>query len=566
MTGVGSTTGSRPGAVQPWLPRLHLTPSRARMTDPNGLVWHASRYHLYFQSSPGGPGGGPAGSGDGGGGGGQGGGEQVSWGHATSTDLLHWTEHPVAIPATASESVTTGTVVEDVYDTSGLAHGGAPALVAVYTATDPVTGELHQALAASADGGYTWQRVPDGPLLRGRGGEPFDFEIRDPRVFWYPPRSCWVMVAAPATEHVVQFWCSTDLLTWNKVGRFGPFGPDEGRWEVPDLVEVPIDADPDGDSRWVLALSVDRRPGTGGSGMVYAVGDFDGRTFTPEHDGDAFGPFSWVDHGSDFSAATSFAHDPQQIGPQPSPVWVGRLGNWAHADAVPAGWRGVASLPRTLRLARFGDRFRLVQRPVPEVATARQGIGTRLLHVILPTAAGTGAGAVTGAGADGAPVRRRVPGAGGACLEVRVDVEVGPGASAGIEVLASADGSQYTRITWSQETGQLVLDRRASQMIGFGPSTGSESAALAAGPLDGVPVTEGPAAGGRRVRFAVWVDVCCVEVFGGEGETVLSAQVFPDPDSTAVSMYAQGGPVVVRELQAWPLHLPPTTSTDRGGR
>jgi sucrose-6-phosphate hydrolase SacC (GH32 family) len=58
------------------------------------------------------------------------------------------------------------------------------------------------------------------------------------------------------------------------------------------------------------------------------------------------------------------------------------------------------------------------------------------------------------------------------------------------------------------------------------------------------------------VRFAIWVDVCCVEVFGGEGETVLSAQVFPDGESTFVSMYAEGGPVVVRELQVWPLQLP----------
>ena len=89
--------------------------------------------------------------------------------------------------------------------------------------------------------------------------------------------------------------------------------------------------------------------------MVYAVGDFDGRTFTPAQDGDAFGPFSWVDHGPDFSAATSFAHDPQRTGPQNSPVWVGWLGNWAYADIVPTTpWRGVPSLPRTLRLARMG--------------------------------------------------------------------------------------------------------------------------------------------------------------------------------------------------------------------
>ena len=106
MTSVGPATGARPGAVQPWRPRLHLTPSRARMTDPNGLVWHASRYHLYFQFSTDPTSTGPTDW------------SAVSWGHATSTDLVHWTEHPVAIAATASESVTAGSVVEDVHDTS----------------------------------------------------------------------------------------------------------------------------------------------------------------------------------------------------------------------------------------------------------------------------------------------------------------------------------------------------------------------------------------------------------------------------------------------------------------
>ncbi|HET9655104.1 MAG TPA: glycoside hydrolase family 32 protein [Kineosporiaceae bacterium] len=519
MSSVDSPTGAQPEALQPWRPLLHLTPSRSRMTDPNGLVWHASMYHLYYQCSAD-----PRAA--------------VSWGHATSPDLLHWTEHPVAIAATASESVTAGSVVEDLHDTTGLG-GGAPALVAVYTATDPATGGQHQALAASADGGYTWQRLPDGPLLAGSGSG--GSQIRDPRVFWYPPRSCWVMVATPVSGSVVQFWCSDDLLSWELVGRFGPFGPPQARWEVPDLVEVPIDADPEGRSRWLLALSVNPRPGTGGSGMVYAVGDFDGRSFVPTQDGDAFGPFSWVDHGPDFYAATSFAHDPARTGPQNSPVWVGWLGNWAYADVVPTTpWRGVQSLPRTLRLARNGDRYRLVQRPVPEIATARDGIGTRLLHVVLPADTGEG------------PVRRRVPGAGGTCLEVRIDVEVGPGASAGVEVLASADGAQYTRVTWSQESGLLCLDRRESGVSGFHP----DFAALATGPLEGSPVTEGPAAGGRRVRFAVWVDVCCVEAFGGDGETVLSAQVFPDGDSGFLSMFAEGGPVVVRELQVWPLRPP----------
>ncbi len=523
------------------------------MDDPNGLIWHGGRYHLFFQYHPEGSAGGP-----------------VSWGHATSSDLVHWSEQSVAIPAIGPEQVLSGSVVLDKADSAGLGEGGPAPLVAVYTTSDPSSGRRAQALASSVDGGYSWRRYAGSPAA---GVGPGEFG--DPKVFRHEPSRAWVMVVAGPDGRSVQIWNSPDLRSWVRTGQVGPHGPaDGGGWEVPDLVEVPIVPPRQGQaagwpaSRWVLSVSVNAGGPAGGSGMVYAVGDFDGREFTPLQDGDAFGPFSWVEHGPDFYAATSCTELPAGPDGDAAPVWMGWLGNWGYADVTPTSpWRGTQSLPRRLHLRPDGERLLLAQSPVAQLLAARQGAGTRLLHVELPALPLPGTVAATaGAGLAARPpapasalVRRVVPGAGGCTLELRLDVEVGPGSAAGVEVLASADGRERTRICFDEPSGQLLLDRRASGTAGFHPAF----AAVCGEALDGEPVTSGPAAGGRRVRFAVWVDACCVEVFGGEGEVVLSAQAFAGPESVSVALFAENGPALVRELLVWPLD--PPAGRDDGG-
>src|SRR5215469_4656944 len=100
---------------EPFRPQFHFTPARNWMNDPNGLSYYKGEYHLFYQYNP---------FGDEWG--------HMSWGHAVSTDLLHWHQLPVAIPEKDGTMIFTGSVVVDTHNTSGLCPQTG-CLVAVYT-------------------------------------------------------------------------------------------------------------------------------------------------------------------------------------------------------------------------------------------------------------------------------------------------------------------------------------------------------------------------------------------------------------------------------------------------
>jgi levanase len=260
---------------EPYRPAIHWTPAQNWMNDPNGLVHHDGTYHLYYQHNPSGNRWG-----------------NMSWGHATSPDLAHWTEQPLAIPQTfdddgvSIEDIFSGSVVVDHGNTSGFGTAQEPPLVAVYTsaytAAHPTSaGVQAQSLAYSTDGGYTWTKHAGNPVLD-RGSANF----RDPKVFWYddetdPDGGYWVMAAVEAVDHQVLLYRSDDLVDWTYLSTFGPANATGGIWEVPDLFELPVDGDPD-NTRWVMVVNLNPGSVAGGSGGQYFVGDFDGTTFTPE--------------------------------------------------------------------------------------------------------------------------------------------------------------------------------------------------------------------------------------------------------------------------------------------
>jgi levanase len=248
-------------------PQFHFTPAQNWMNDPNGLIWYKGEYHLFFQYNPSGNTWG-----------------NMSWGHAVSTDLVHWKQLPVAIPQDANEMIFSGSVVLDKDNSSGLGTKADPPLVAVYTSLVKASGIQRQSLAYSTDGGLTWKKYAGNPVL-----DVNSANFRDPKVFWYAPAKRWLMAVALSDQHKVSFYSSTDLRNWTHLSDFGPAGATGGAWECPDLFPLPVDGNPK-KTKWVLVVGTNPGSIAGGSGVQYFTGDFDGTRFTADDTGSYTAP------------------------------------------------------------------------------------------------------------------------------------------------------------------------------------------------------------------------------------------------------------------------------------
>jgi fructan beta-fructosidase len=261
-------------AAEQYRPYLHFSPERNWMNDPNGLVYDDGTWHVFFQHNPQGTRWG-----------------NMSWGHATSTDLVHWEEQPVAIPQTfdangvAIEDIFSGSVVVDEGNTSGLGTTENPPMVAIYTSAYTPSHPTHagkqaQSLAYSLDDGQTWTKYEGNPVLDRNSAN-----FRDPKVIRYEDpetsESYWVMVAVEALQYKVVLYRSDDLKTWTHLSDFGPANATGGIWECPDLFPLAVDGDP-ANTKWVLVVNLNPGSVAGGSGGQYFVGEFDGTTFTSE--------------------------------------------------------------------------------------------------------------------------------------------------------------------------------------------------------------------------------------------------------------------------------------------
>ena len=490
VAGTGSTAAA-PG--DPFRPAMHYTPARNWMNDPNGLVYHDGRYHLFYQHNPSGPGW-----------------ANMSWGHAVSTDLRTWREQPIAIRGDRDAQTYSGSAVVDHGNTSGFGTAGNPPMVAIYTARYR-SGRQAQSLAYSTDDGRTWTRYRGNPVLD-RGSKNF----RDPKVFWYSPPNAentggsggyWVMTAVEALDRKVVLYRSDDLLTWRPLSEFGPGSDYRGIWECPDLFPLPVDGNP-GTTKWVLVVShnpatVDVLPPVKdisptllkGTGTRYFVGDFDGTRFTAD------GPPRFVDDGRDFYAGVTFNDAP--AGKRIMMAW---MSNWLYAQQTPTGrWRGAMTLPRELSLRTVGGRPTLISEPV-----AGQGSKAYSRHDIT-----VGPGAVT------LPVKPRA---------YRVHAVFRPGTAErlGLTVRRSAGGAERTRISYDIASGTLSLDRTRSGNVFFGPVFPS---------VDSVRV---PLRGGK-LTLDVYVDASSVEVFAQDGAHTITDLVFPSPSSNGISVDSDGG-------------------------
>ncbi|GAA3618960.1 GH32 C-terminal domain-containing protein [Microlunatus ginsengisoli] len=286
---VGQRTAAAAG--DPYRPAYHYTAAKNFMNDPNGLIYRDGVYHLYYQYNPSGT---TAGNG--------------SWGHATSTDLVHWKRQPLAISTDANEDVWSGSVVYDKTNSSGFGTKRKPAMVAIYTSYDKATGIQRQSLAYSRDDGFTWTKYAGNPVI-----DIGSHDFRDPKVFWDTAHGGWRMVVALAAEKKVSIYSSADLKTWKHESDFGPAGAASAVWECPDLFPLALDGRST-QQRWVLSVSVSGK-------TQYFVGTFDGTTFSsPDADyaapaGTVLNDFEGADYGDWTTTGTAFGSGPVADGP-----------------------------------------------------------------------------------------------------------------------------------------------------------------------------------------------------------------------------------------------------------
>ncbi|YCH09775.1 glycoside hydrolase family 32 protein [Arthrobacter sp. alpha11c] len=488
--------GHRPSASDPWRPAAHLTAEKNWLNDPNGLVYHDGTYHAFYQYNPRGNSWG-----------------NMSWGHSTSKDLVHWEQQPVAMEASPQEEIFSGSIVMDKNNASGLGSAQNPPMVALYTSAYGKNGALPQgaqaqSVAFSLDNGSTWQKYKGNPVLN---LAPTNNNFRDPKITWYEPGRYWVMTTVVADAQVVKMFKSTDLLHWDFLSDFSGVGAQGGLWEVPELVQM--DVEESTAKKWVMLLSINPGGIAGGSGMQYFVGEFDGTRFTAENAAPADAPLTesqWLDHGADYYAANSISGAPGG-----KPVLLGWMGNWDYAQHVPTTpWRGSMAIPRELTLVRGQKRLELRSAiaGVAREALERSGeMRSKNLTVGLEA---------QDLGADFASRTQLI----------ELEMDLTSAREAGILLRRSADGSAGLRISYNKEKRTVKVDRSKAGTSNFSEKFSPyHEVALPSSGSDG------------KVRLRILLDSSSVEVFAQDGAAVISDIFFPDWDNTGCSVFSMDG-------------------------
>jgi fructan beta-fructosidase len=325
-------------------PQIHFSPPAHWMNDPNGMVYYKGVYNLFYQHYPKGTTWGP-----------------MHWGHATSADMIHWKNQPIALYPDSLGLIFSGSAVVDVHNTSGFGKNGQPPLVAIFTHHSQ-PGEKagrddfqNQSLAYSNDNGKTWAKYKNNPVLKNPGIKDF----RDPNVSWYAPGKKWIMTLA--TKDRITFYSSPNLKDWSKESEFGEhLGGHGGVWECPDLFQLTA---ADGKKMWVLVVNINPGGPQGGSATQYFTGNFDGKTFTPNRT-----DTRWLDEGTDEYAGVTWHNTGNRH------IFLGWMSNWQYAEKVPTKtWRSAMTIPRELKLMKADTGYYVASEPVKELNTIKGG-------------------------------------------------------------------------------------------------------------------------------------------------------------------------------------------------
>lgn len=255
-------------AGEKYRPRAHFSARRGWINDPNGLFYYNGQYHLFYQHNPYGRDWG-----------------NMHWGHAISTDLMHWTELGVALLPDENGMVFSGSAYVDRENISGLGNGKEPPILLYYTAGGGYSKmsqghRFTQAMAYSTDGGSVFHHYKNNPVV----GHLFE-DNRDPKVVRDPVTGLFYMALYLGNNRFMLL-TSHDLCKWSR-GQELILSND---MECPDIYRLPIENE--NGSCWIF---------TGANGR-YLIGQLDNGFFTITE------PVRRLHYGKGCYAAQTFAN------------------------------------------------------------------------------------------------------------------------------------------------------------------------------------------------------------------------------------------------------------------
>ena len=464
-------------------PKYHFSPAYGWMNDPNGMTYINGEYHLFYQYNPYGSKWG-----------------NMHWGHAVSSDMIHWTELDPAIVRDNYGQIFSGSSYiarlpkgmegTDPFLADVLLPGNGTEgdFIASYYTSDNFRLERplqeQQSFAISTDNGRTFRKF-GAPVLKSDGRRDF----RDPKLFWNEKRNEWGMIVSADNE--MQFYGSKNLRDWSYVSAFGDgYGVQPRQFECPDFFSLPIEGETSKTNKWVMIVNVNPGFWFGGSGSQYFTGSYDGTEFKCENSKETV---KWLDWGKDHYAAVTFSCEPK--GRVISIPW---MSNWQYANDLPTKqYRSQMGMPRELFAFTSGKDTFVGQRPVAE-----------MLALLSPASVELTAGSVQFSNADQPHC---------------IDLDVNEGTTFTLE------NGQGELVYFAVKAGRIIMDRKLSGIIptkDFANETWSPVPELGTNSGTWAPVTQ---LCGKKATYHVqlWLDRCSIEMFVDGGKVSMTNLVYP---------------------------------------
>ena len=331
-------------------PKYHFTVKEGYMNDPNGLIYNqkTKQYHLFYQYS-----------------------KKINtdeyfgswieknWGHATSTDLIHFKEEKVVLKHDNIGLIWSGSSLIDRNNALGLFDESVDKedrFVCAYACANntPINnyGKICCCIAYSKDGGNNYIKYENNPVIDNLNNK-YDEAFGDPKIFYleddcYENGGIFVMI----TVLKVRIFTSTDLKNWHFESE-GICDNEPFYSECPDIFKIKIN----GKDKYVYS----------GAGKYYIVGEF-------IHDGNNRLIFKTeskkieVDRGNLYATQHFYNTKDNRI------IQMSWMCDHSSLSLrfLKKKWDGVQSLPLEFNMYKNNDEYEITYYPVKEINAFRK--------------------------------------------------------------------------------------------------------------------------------------------------------------------------------------------------